>query len=217
MTADAPWPVVRRAEDPRRPHLLHAGWGFDRKGAEASMRFWRTSDACVLQDVRANAETRGRTMVAWLHGLGHPVTVVEVIPQAVGFWTRMLDEGLVERWQAASGRPHPLERLAIPWDDLVATPSAGVIMMRRRIAACASQGVTERQRAAIAGAPPHGYGRILHADGAGRPTWVDVDDIVARHLPMGLSKRRAGDIATWTHPFRLRADHPRYQEDERTC
>lgn len=63
---------------------------------------------------------------------------------------------------------------------------------------------------AIDGAPPKGYGGILKADAAERPDWIHPQEMVARHLPMGLSERKADFVTTWDHPFRLRADHPRY-------
>lgn len=57
--------------------------------------------------------------------------------------------------------------------------------------------------------PPAGYGALLAAPGV-RPAWLDPQEIVARHLPMGLSERKADFVTTWDHPFRLRVDHPHY-------
>ncbi len=211
---------IREAEDPRRPHLLHADWGRDGDGTVAAMRFWRTSDGVVLQDIRANAAVRGSEMLRWLAGFGRPVTVIEVIPQAEGFWRRMLGEGLISEWQAATGRAHPLEGDALPWIDAVSRPASRIRNLRRRVSGQGSGdgkgeamgNATQQQRDAIAGPPPDGYGGILHSDGPERPEWIDPQEIVARHLPMGLSERKAAFVTTWDHPFRLRADHPRYTE-----
>lgn len=71
-------------------------------------------------------------------------------------------------------------------------------------------GVTDPQRLAIEGPPPDGYGRIIPAPGGDRPSWLDAGEIVARHLPLGMSERKAGFIVGWEHPFRLRSDHPWY-------
>ena len=74
-------------------------------------------------------------------------------------------------------------------------------------------GYTERlMTEAIEGPPPAGYGAILRPEGETRPHWLDPQEVVARHLPMGLSERKAEFVTTWDHPFRLRADHPRYTE-----
>ena len=139
-------PDVTEARDPRRPHLMHADWGRDGDGRTAHLAFWRTVDGGIaLQDIRSNAATRGRDMVRWLSGHGMPVTVVEVIPQAVGFWERMLHDGLIASWEAATGWPNPLERVATAWPEIIRqTPPRAAARMnfRRRI----SQGGVVRNR-----------------------------------------------------------------------
>jgi hypothetical protein len=218
-------PGVAEARDPRRPHLMRADWGRDGDGRTAHLAFWRTVDGgIVLQDIQSNAVMRGRDMVRWLSGHDMPVTVVEVIPQAVGFWERMLRDGLIARWEAATGWPNPLERMAAAWPEVVQAAPAGR-MTRRNFRRRITQGGIERDqrgkgvsyterkmREAIEGAPPAGYGAILRADTTEKPEWLDPQEIVARHLPMGLSERKANFVITWDHPFRLRADHPRYSE-----
>ena len=201
---------------------MRADWGRDGEGRGAHLAFWRTVDGrLALQDIQSNATTRGRDMVRWLSGHGMPVTVVEVIPQAVGFWDRMLRDGIIARWEGATGWPNPLERLATAWPEIrQAAPVRERPRMnfRRRISQGGitqqrggSMSITERQmREAIEGPPPRGYGAILRAETTERPDWLDPQEMVARHLPMGLSERKAGFVTTWDHPFRLRADHPHY-------
>ena len=130
-------PAVSAANDPRRPHLMRADWRRDGDGRGAHLSFWRTSDGrAVLQDIRSNAATRGRDMVRWRVEQGMPVTVVEVIPQTVGFWDRMLREGLIVRWVRATGWPNPLERVSTAWPEIVrTTPVRSAVRMnfRRRI------------------------------------------------------------------------------------
>ena len=57
---------------------------------------------------------------------------------------------------------------------------------------------------------PDGYGPLIVPKGKDRPAWLSGDELVARHLPQGLSERKASGVTTWNHPFRLRADHPHY-------
>ena len=57
---------------------------------------------------------------------------------------------------------------------------------------------------------PGGYGALIQPEGDRMPEWLDGWEIVARHLPCGLSERKASYVTTWCHPFRLRSDHPRY-------
>lgn len=84
------------------------------------------------------------------------------------------------------------------------------------IAELAQPGMTDFQRRGIEGNPPTGYGRILQEAGDCRPSWLDAEEVVARHLPMGLSERKAGAVMEWRHPFRLRTDHPRYERSDAT-
>ena len=70
--------------------------------------------------------------------------------------------------------------------------------------------LTPYQRTALTGAPPEGYGPLIHEPGDVRPGWLEANEIVARHLPMGLSERKAGLVSSWHHPFHVREDHPRY-------
>jgi len=214
-------PKVRDARDGRRPHLLRAEWGRDDEGYVAHMSFWRTADdRLVLQDIQSNADTRGRDMTSWLSTLGMPITVIEVIPQATGFWRRMLGERLVAGWEAATGWPHALERVAVPYPEVVTRDverPAGRSNLRRRtqnggVVQDRGKGMkrTKEQLEAIAGPAPKGYGAVIHPVDTRHPGWLDPEEIVARHLPMGLSERKAGYVTTWDHPFRLRADHPRY-------
>jgi hypothetical protein len=58
-------------------------------------------------------------------------------------------------------------------------------------------------------AAPSGYGQLIDAPFT-RPDWLDSEEIVGRHLPAGFVERKASDIVTWHHPFRLRANHPFY-------
>lgn len=62
-------------------------------------------------------------------------------------------------------------------------------------------------------APPKGYGALIVPEWQGRPHRLDGEEIVARHLPCGLSERKAQDITTWDHPYRLREDHPHYAQE----
>lgn len=216
-----PVPRVHAREDARRPHLIRADWGADDKGRSAHLAFWRTLDGrTVLHDIQSNRDVRGRAMLEWLLERGNPVSVIEVIPQATGFWDRMLACGLIAGWEAATGWPHALERLAVPWPEVVTRLDAhGPVRSNFRRWKPKGETVqgrgkgmirTKDQLDAIGGPPPKGYGAIVHPDGTMHPEWLDPEEIVARHLPMGLSERKARFVTTWDHPFRLREDHPRY-------
>jgi hypothetical protein len=200
--------AVEHVIDGRRPHLLRARWEADDRRTEASISFWLTSAGrIVLHDIRANADTRGRDMLRWLGGHGHAVDVVEVIPQAEGYWRLMKDEGLVASWQAATGRAHPWERIAVPFDGM-ARPA-----QTKPVGRWMGSGGTQGKRPVDADRPPAGYGATIQPDG-GRPEWLDAGETVRIHMPSGVSERRAGQITTWRNPYRLRADHPHYQDQE---
>lgn len=200
--------AVEHVLDGRRPHLLRARWDADDHHAEASVSFWLTrADRIVLHDIRANADTRGRDMLRWLGGHGRPVDVVEVIPQARGYWRLMIAEGLIASWQPATGRAHPWERLAVPFEGMTGSAGTGGIGGRN------GTGGVQGRRSSDADRRPFGYGALLRPDG-GRPEWLAAEETVRIQMPSGFSERRAGQIATWRHPYRLRADHPHYRKQE---
>lgn len=200
--------AVEPVMDGRRPHLLRARWNVDHHHAEASVSFWLTSaDRIVLHDIRANAVARGRDMLRWLGGHGRAVDVVEVIPQAKDYWRLMKAEGLVSSWQAATGRAHPWERLAVPFEGMARAAET------KPVGRWIGQGGAEGKRPVDADRRPTGYGAAIQPDG-GRPEWLDAEEAVRIQMPSGVSERRAGQIAIWRHPYRLRADHPHYQMQE---
>lgn len=109
-------PMTLKADgDPRRRHQMRACWSDD-DDSPAHAVFWCTSDGrIVLKSLVSNAAFRGRSMLGWISvRYGLPIHVVEVIPSAIGFWNRMLDEGTITAWQASDGHPSPLEGLAVP-------------------------------------------------------------------------------------------------------
>lgn len=109
-------PEVVEGDDHRRRHMMWAMWGEDAKGVDAHLGYWCTRDGrIVLQSIQANADIRGRAMLRWLTRYGLPIHVVEVIPQAVGFWRRMHAERLIAYWEPATGRASRLERAAVPF------------------------------------------------------------------------------------------------------
>lgn len=69
----------------------------------------------------------------------------------------------------------------------------------------------QQDRAMAPDAPaPDGYGALIQPESERMPTWLEGFEVVARHLPCGLSERKASYVTTWIHPFRLRNDHPYY-------
>lgn len=72
-------------------------------GAESHLRFVRNPDGVIsiLGIYRDNNdEITGRKMLAWLRAryAGVRIVAVEVAPDAVGFWNRMVDEVLIDYW-----------------------------------------------------------------------------------------------------------------------
>lgn len=112
-------PEIVGDDNPKRRHLMWAMWPEDAQGEGAHIGFWRTNDdRIVVKSLVANADVRGRAMMRWLAGYGLPVHVVEVIPTAMGFWDRMLEDGLIAEWDPSDGFASPLEKMAIPLEDL---------------------------------------------------------------------------------------------------
>lgn len=108
-------PRVVGCDDARAAHQTWACWSDD-DDAPAHALYWRTSDdRIVVKGLMANADFRGRDMLLWIgRTYGLPVHVVEVIPSAMGFWDRMLREGVIVDWEPSDGFASPLERLAVP-------------------------------------------------------------------------------------------------------
>ena len=92
----------------------------------------------------------------------------------------------------------------------IARLRAGIDRINAAKAVDGLRAITDRMRAAIDGPPPAGYGAIVLVENDTKPAWLDDWEVVARHLPMGLSERKAGYVTTWDRPFRLRSDHPHY-------
>lgn len=111
-------PEVVEGDGMQCAHMMWAMWEEDDDGDDAHIGFWRTSDdRIVIQAMQSNADVRGRDMLKWIGGYGLPVHVVEVVPEAAGFWERMADERAIKDLEYATGWPSRLERLAVPLGD----------------------------------------------------------------------------------------------------
>ena len=120
-----PMPDVVEGDDSLCAHILWAMWDEDDGGVDAHIGFWRTSDGRIaLQGMQSNGDIRGRTMLQWLATLGLPVHVIEAVPEAIGFWERMREEGLVVDWEPATGWPSDLEALAVPFPEAISRGTA---------------------------------------------------------------------------------------------
>jgi hypothetical protein len=96
--------------------VAHAKFAmFDENGA-AYIRFWKVRDGrIVVQSMKSSAQVRGRDMVKWLGQTYRlPVVAVEATPEALGFWERMQDEGLIQSFEETDGFPTPLEDESVP-------------------------------------------------------------------------------------------------------
>lgn len=101
------------------PNIMWAMWEEDEDDLDAHIGFWKTSDGRIaVQSLQANRNVRGRDMMRWLMRYGMPVHVVEAIPEAYGFWDRMMAEGLIIDWAPADGFTTELERLSVPFGDV---------------------------------------------------------------------------------------------------
>lgn len=83
---------------------------------------WRTRDGeIVLKGIVANRDFRGRDMLRWIASAwGLPIRVVEVIPSAMGFWERMMRDGVIIDWEPSDGFASRLERRAVPMGTRIA-------------------------------------------------------------------------------------------------
>ena len=95
-------------------HQMWLCWSDDDEHP-AHVVLWRTRDGeIVIKGIVANAEFRGRDMLRWIASAwGLPIRVVEVIPSAMGFWDRMMEQGLVIDWEPSDGFASPLEQRAV--------------------------------------------------------------------------------------------------------
>ena len=111
-------PEVVEGDNHRCPHMLWAMWEEDEEGVDAHLGFFRTRDGLIaIQSMQSNRDVRGRDMLKWIAGYGLPVHVVEVVPEAMGFWDRMMAEGRVVQWDPATGWPSELERRAVSFPE----------------------------------------------------------------------------------------------------
>jgi hypothetical protein len=91
----------------------------------ASLRYWATGRAVVIQSMESSARTRGRDMLRWLGQQTRlPIVVVEAVPSAYGFWDKMQAEGRVARVEEATGEPSRYEALSRPWPRRRPEPAA---------------------------------------------------------------------------------------------
>lgn len=119
MTAD---PIVVEGDEGPIANILWAMWDEDGDGNDAHIGFWRTTDGrLAVQSMQSNREVRGRAMLQWLSRYGLPIHVVEAVPEAYGFWERMLDEGRIVDWQPADGLVSDLERISTPFPEACKT------------------------------------------------------------------------------------------------
>lgn len=109
-------PTVVEGECGTCAHMMWAMWDEDDEGVDAHIGFWRTRDGLmIVQSMQSNADVRGRDMLKWLERHRLPIHVVEAIPEAFGFWDRMMDEGIIATWEPATGMPSMLERRSVPY------------------------------------------------------------------------------------------------------
>lgn len=108
-------PDMVEGDDDRCPHMMWAMWEEDAEGDDAHVGFWRTSDGRIaVQSFQSNLDVRGRGMLDWLKRYGLPIAVVDAVPDAAGYWARMLSEGRISHWEPATGWPSDLEGKAVP-------------------------------------------------------------------------------------------------------
>lgn len=91
----------------------------------AYVRFWRTSDnRLIVHSMHSGKAASGRAMLKWLNDTYQlPVSAIEVLPHAKGFWRKMQTEGMVhEMLDEGTSRGFD-EGLAVPLQGLEETPS----------------------------------------------------------------------------------------------
>lgn len=85
----------------------------------AHLRYWATPRAVIVQAIESSDATRGRDMLRWLTDQTQlPIVVVEAVPSAYGFWEKMQAEGLIARWEEATGEASRYEAKSQPWPEL---------------------------------------------------------------------------------------------------